>query len=223
MGTLPSGTAGSAISSQLITGFEVLDAANQQITGPFSQNVTVSSNNAAVTLCQLQLGNCSAATTTVTLTSGTQILAMNYSGAVVNPVKITASAPGATSNSVTFAPPIPPIVYSGPTNSSTGQPEIDLYAPSGTATPSPGSTFTFSATEAGYTGASFNNSILASVPSGCNAFATVTQTSPTSFTVTAIAAPSAGSCTVTLSGFGGPPAVTQTVTLTYSTLGVTLQ
>jgi hypothetical protein len=140
---------------------------------------------------------------------------MNYSGAAVTPVTITATATGATSNSISFAPPIPSILFSGPNGSST--PQINLYAPTGT-----GSTFQFTASQAGYTG-SYGNTILASIPNACNSFATVTSSngaSGTTFTVTAIASPANGSCMVTLSGFS---TTTLTVTLTYSTFGVTLQ
>lgn len=215
MGTVPSGTAGSSFSSQPILGFEVLDSSGKQITGAFKNAVTVSSNNNAVQLCQL--GNCGSATTSVTLTSGTsQILAMNYSGAAVNTVTITATATGAITGTTTFTPPIPSLVYSGPTNSSTGAPEIDLYAPTGT-----GSTYSFTVTQAGYTGSPYNNSILGSAASGCSAFATVTQPTSTTFTVTATASPAAGSCMLTLSGFNGSTPIT--VTLTYSSFGVTLQ
>jgi hypothetical protein len=215
MGTLPSGTTGSSFSSTPISGFEVLDSSGNQIGGSFSKTVTLTSNNSAVTLCQL--GSCGSATTSTTLTAGSQTstLAMNYSGAAVTPVTITATATGATSNSISFAPPIPSILFSGPNGSST--PQINLYAPTGT-----GSTFQFTASQAGYTG-SYGNTILASIPNACNSFATVTSSngaSGTTFTVTAIASPANGSCMVTLSGFS---TTTLTVTLTYSTFGVTLQ
>jgi hypothetical protein len=214
MGTLPSGTAGTSFSSTPISGFEVLDSGGNPIGGAFSKTVTLSSNNSAVTLCQL--GSCGSLTTSVTLTAGSQVssLAMNYTGAAINPVTITASATGATSNSISFAPPIPSILFNGPNGST---PEIDLYAPLGQGT---GSTYSFTATQAGYTSSPFNNPILVSTPAGCSSFATVSG-SGTSFTVTATASPVAGSCTITLTGFSSSTPLT--VTLTYSTLGVTLQ
>ena len=151
----------------------------------------------------------------MTLTSGSQaaLLALTYSGAATTAVKITASALNATSNSITLTPPIPSIVYSGPTLA--GNPEIDLYAPYGQGT---GSSFSFSATQAGYTG-SFGNNVTITGASNCSTFATISPTAGTSFTVTAINAPAAGSCTITLNAFS----TTLSVKITYTSFGVTLQ
>lgn len=198
-----------SLSDQPISNFKVLDAAGNPITGTFSQSVTVASNSSVVTLSVLG----GASGQSVTLTSGSQIVALSYNGAATNPVTISASASGATPNSAVFTPAAQPISYSGPTVS--GSPEIDLYAPQGEGT---GSTFSFTATQAGYTG-SFGNTLSLNVPSACNSFATVTQ-SGTSFTVNAIASPVAGSCTITLGGFG---TTTLNVTITYTTFGVILQ
>jgi len=207
MGTYPSGQAGTAISNNPISGFQVLDTHGNRITGSFSRSVTVSSNNSAVTLSIL--GGSSGSS--VTLTSGSQTIALSYSGAATSAATITASATGATSNAATFTPLIQPVVYSGPTLS--GSPEIDLYAPTGT-----GSTFTFTATQAGYTG-SFGNSISVSGASGCSSFATIAPGSNSSFTVTTASSPAAGKCTIALNGFSS----SIPVVITYSTTGIGFQ
>jgi hypothetical protein len=193
--------------------FKAFNSGNNQVTGSFANSVTVTSSDASTTLSV----NGGAASQSVTLTSGTQQLFMNYSGLAVNPVTISASASGATTQNATFSPSISAIVYSGPLNSS-NNPEIDLYAPSGT-----GSQATFTASQAGWTGSTYNNTLIATIPSSgtCSNFATITQPSSTSssaYTVTAIGSPTVGSCTIGLGGFNS----SVTVTITYSTFGVIL-
>lgn len=211
MGTWPSGQWGVAIAPSAIGGFTILDASGNPISGDLSQSVTVSSDDPSVTLCLI--GNCVPATS-IALTSGSQAsqLAMSYSGAAVAAATISVSAPGATGNSVQFVPASAPIAYDGP---ATAQ-EIDLYEPLGGGM---GSTFQFTATQAGYTGA-YGNEITASVPTACNSFATVTPSAGTTFTVTATASPTPGACTIVLSGFGTS---TTSVLLTYTEFGVTLK
>jgi len=130
---------------------------------------------------------------------------MSYNGNAITSATITASATGATSNSVTFTPASAAIVYTGNLNGS-GNPEIDLYAPLGGGT---GSTGTFTATQAGYSNITYTGG------SACSTFATIAQSGST-FTVTAIASPVAGTCTITLDGFNGS---TQNVIITYTSFG----
>jgi hypothetical protein len=178
-----------------------------QITGSVSNTVTVSSNNAAVTLSV----NSGTPGSSVTLTSGSDLLEMFYSGLAINPVTITVSASGATTLTGTFTPTSAGLVYSGPTNSSLN-PEIDLYAPSGT-----GSSATFTAGQAGWTG-SFGNSLVVTGAASCSSFATIATPAPaaTNFTVTAVASPTVGSCTLGIAGFNS----SINVTITYTTFGV---
>ncbi|HTX59793.1 MAG TPA: hypothetical protein VMH02_08935 [Verrucomicrobiae bacterium] len=109
---------------------------------------------------------------------------------------------------MTFTPTSASIVYSGNVNGS-GNPEIDLYAPLGGGT---GSQFTFTATQAGYSG-------ITETTSGCSNIAAVTQSGST-FTVTAVASPVAGTCSLTLHGFNGS---TQAVIITYTSFGPVLE
>ncbi|HEX8806415.1 MAG TPA: hypothetical protein VF741_05680 [Candidatus Aquilonibacter sp.] len=214
MGTYPNVNWGdaSSINNQPISGFEALTTGGEPITGSYANNVTVTSSSSVVTLSVL--GGSSGQS--VTLTSGTQVLAMTYNGAATNPVTITASASGATTGTAIFAPVAQPIVYTPPSNLPATCSDICLYAPQGGG---PGSTYTFTATQAGYTG-SFGKSLSLNVPSACNAFANVQQTGTTTFAVSSTATPSPGSCTIVIGGFGS---TTLSVTITYTTFGVTLQ
>jgi hypothetical protein len=202
MGTMPSAQWGTALSAATF-GFQVLDASGNAIAGSFSKDVTVSSNNGAVLLSIL--GSGTAASQSITVTSGTELVAMQYSGAAISgsTVTISASATGATNNSIAFTPASAAIV---------GAPsQINLY---------PGNTSVqFTATQAGYTG-SYGNTITATPSAACANFAQVSPSSGTTFTVSTIASPSAGTCTLTLGGANGS---TQVITLTYTTLGVILQ
>lgn len=180
--------------------------------------MTVTSNNAAVTLSV----NGGTAGSSVTLTSGTQVLEMAYTGAAIGSATLTASASGATNGTATFTPTAAPIqyTYTGPTlpagdSCPTSSPTICLYAPSGGGT---GSSFTFTATQAGYTG-TFGNNLSLSGASACSSFATVTQ-SGTTFTVSAIASPTPGTCNITLGGYG---TTTLNVTIDYESFGITVQ
>lgn len=211
-GTLPSGSAGTSETNQLLN-FKAFNSSNAQVNSGFANSVTVTSSDPSTTLSV----NGGAASQSVTLTSGTQQLALNYTGIAVNPVTLTASATSATTQTASFSPSLSSIVYSGPVNSSSN-PEIDLYATSGT-----GSTFTFTASQAGWTGTTYGNLLIGTIPASgtCSNFATITQPSSDSsstYTVTAIGSPSVGSCTIGLGGFSS----NITVTITYSTFGVTL-
>ncbi len=129
------------------------------------------------------------------------------------PATITASASGATSGTATFTPALQAISYSGPLV--LGSPEVDLYATSGT-----GSTGTFSASEVGWTNTPFDKTLNATMASACSSIATVSPASGTSFTITAVASPTAGICTLTLSDGAGQ---TKSVTVTYTTSNLGVQ
>jgi hypothetical protein len=134
----------------------------------------------------------------------------------VNPVTITASATTVTTSATaTFSPVIQGIAYTPPANVPSTCTDICLYAPAGGGA---GSTYTFTAVQAGYTG-SYGNTLSLSGVSTCSSFATVIQ-SGTTFTVNSIASPTPGRCNIVIGGFGS---TTLTVTLSYTTFGVTLQ
>lgn len=206
---IPSATAGTPITNQVFT-VAAYNSSNQLIPGVYANPVTLTSGSNAVTLSV----NGSTPSTSVTMTSGVQLVTLTYSGLAINPTTVSASAPNATTASVTFAPSLAPVVYSGPTVS--GNPEIDLYAASGT-----GSTFNFTASQAGWTGSSYGNSLVATVPPACGAFATLATPAPSAsnFTVSAVAAPSPGTCTMTIAGFSN----SVSITVTYTTSGLNLQ
>jgi hypothetical protein len=190
--------------------FKAFDSTGAQISGAFNNSVTVTTADPSTTLSV----NGGAASQSVTLTSGTQQLFLNYSGIAVNPVQLEATASGATTLDQNFSPSLSSVAYSGPEVSS--NPEIDLYATSGT-----GSSFTFTASQLGWTGTTYGQTLIATVPSACNSFATVTQPSSTAsstYTVTVIGSPTVGSCTMSLGGFQS----SINIKITYSTFGVIL-
>ncbi|MGB6986186.1 MAG: hypothetical protein WBD74_09470 [Candidatus Aquilonibacter sp.] len=214
---LPSNApAGTPISfAQAIFTLSVLNSSSTQITGTFANPVTVTSSDAtgAVTLSV----NGGTVARSVQVGAGSQLIGIVYTGAAVNPATITASASTVTTNATaSFAPAIQPIAYAPPSNLPSTCSSICLYAPQGQGA---GSTYSFTATQAGYTESPYNKSLSLSGQSGCSSFATVTQTG-TTFNVNAIASPSPGSCTIVIGGFG---TTTLSVTITYSTFGVTLQ
>jgi hypothetical protein len=218
---VPGGSWGSALSfgSGLFT-FSAQNSTGTTITQTYTAPVTITSSDATGAVKLSVNGGTPAKS--VQVSAGSEQVGIVYSGAAVNPVTISASpipvSTGAPSYTAIFSPTTASILYSGPTNASTGLPEIDLYATNGT-----GSQFQFTASQRGYTG-SFGFSILGSAQPACSSFATIGNSngaSGTTFTITAISNPAPGTCTLTLSGFSGSGTVT--VTLTYSTLGVTLQ
>lgn len=208
---LPSGTSGTTINFAAGTfSLGVLNSSGAQITGSFANAVTVTSSD-TTGVVQLSV-NGSAAARSVSVTSGSDLIALIYNGNTIGAVTISASSTAASTASAIFTPTIQPIAYSGPLSASNGTPEIDLYAPSGQGT---GSTFDFSVSQPGYTG-----TYSVSVPSGCSNFANVVSNGGGSYTVNAIASPVAGSCTLTVSGYGTS---TVSVKLTYASFGVILQ
>lgn len=208
-GTLQTGSAGTS-SSQLLN-FKAFNSSSAQVNGAFANSVTVASSDPSTTLSV----NGGTASQSVTLTSGSQQLSLNYSGIAVNPVTLTASATSATTQTASFSPTLSSVAYSGPLVSS--NPEVDLYATSGN-----GSTVTFTASQLGWTGTTYGQTLIATIPSACNGFATVTQPSSTAsstYTITAIGSPTVGSCTMSLGGFQS----SINIKITYSTFGVILQ
>ncbi len=212
IGALPTGTADSAFGSPQGFTTTAKDADGSTIVGTYDSPVTISDSDG------------SGATTLATsgsdtppageLLSSSDTVTLNYTGLAILPATITASASGATNGTASFAPALAPIAYAGPLVA--GLPEIDLYALTGT-----GSSATFTASEAGWTNAPYNKAITATPAAGCSTIATTSPASGTSFTTTVAAAPSAGTCTLTLSDFTGGS--TKAVTLTYTTSGIGVQ
>lgn len=193
----------------------VLNSSNVPISGTFANPVTVRSSDTTGAV-QLSVNGTPATSVTVGSSSQVPFIAIVYTGAAVNPVTITASATTVANNAIaTFAPTIQDIAYTAPSNVPSTCTDICLYAPAGGGA---GSTYTFTATQAGYTGSPYNQTLLLTGASTCSSFATVTQ-SGTTFTVNAIASPTPGTCNVVIDGFGS---TSLTVTISYTTFGVTL-
>lgn len=200
----PSGQYGSSTSGFL--NLKMLTSGGTQIIGTVSNAVTVSSDTAAVTLSV----NSGTPSSSVTLTSGSDLLELFYTGLAINPATITVSASGATTTTGTFSPSTANVVYSGPMSGLNN--EIDLYSTSGT-----GSTYSFNASQLGWTG-SFGNSLVVSNASSCSGIATIATPAPaaTGFTVSAVPSPVPTSCSIGVAGFNS----SITVTITYTSFGV---
>jgi len=209
---VPSGTAGTAFASPATLTLAVKDADGNTITGTYANPVTISDSDTSGSLGSQLSINGGSYGTSVTSTASTDVLKLNYGGLAIATATLSASATGATTGSASFAPTRAAIVYSGPLDGAT--PEIDLYAPSGT-----GSSGSFTASEAGWTGATYGKSLSATT-SGCGSIGTVSPASGTSFTFTIVASPAVGTCTITLSDGLGE---TTPVKGTYTTNGFGLQ
>ncbi|MGZ3496871.1 MAG: hypothetical protein ACXWNK_06160 [Vulcanimicrobiaceae bacterium] len=205
---LPSGTAGTAFASPATLTLTVNDADGNAITGTFANPVTVTdSDTSSLTQGTALSVNGGTTATSVTVNASTDVLTLNYGGLAIAPAAIKANASGATAQTATFTPTLAPIGYSGPLNGAT--PQIDLYATSGT-----GSTGAFTVSETGLTNAPYNKTLTATPAGGCATIGNLGATVGTSFTATAVASPTAGSCTIGVTDGLGQ---SKNVTLTYTT------
>lgn len=215
---LPSGTAGTAFGTAKGFALAVKDADGNTITGTYANPVTIAdSDSSSLTQGTALAVNGGAGALSVVSTASTDTLALNYGGLAIPTATLTASATGATNATATFTPTLQPIAYSGPLNGST--PEIDLYASSGY-----GSTFSFNASEVGWTNAPYGKSLAVNA-STCSTFATATAgvdvpATGTPIAVAAIASPVAGTCTMTVSD---PLGQTKSVVGTYTSTGIGIQ
>jgi hypothetical protein len=189
----------------------VEDADYNTISGTYATPVTVSDSDTFGSLGVQLTVNGGAASSSVTLTRSTDVLAY-IDGGIADAPTLSVSAAGATTATVSPAAAAPTIAYSGPLNGSNA-PEVDLYATTGT-----GSQATFSASESGWTPAPYDQPITATT-TGCGSIGTVSPSSGTSFTFSAVASPVPGSCTIKLMG-GVGNTVTITATYTSSAFGV---
>lgn len=202
---VPTGTAGTAFGSPQSFTVTAKDADGYTIVGAYENAVAISDNDTSGAATVTTSG--SDAPPGGELLSSNDTVTLNYTGLAINPATITASATGATNGTGTFTPTLQPIVI---TTSDTLNPSyvgVDLYATSGA-----GSTASFSASEAGWTNAPYNNTLSASTASGCSSIATL-ATSGTSVTATVASSPAAGKCTATIKD---PFGQSQAVTLAYT-------
>jgi len=190
----------------------VIDVDGNTILGTYDNPVTIGISDTTGATILVTSGSDNP--TNGTLLSSRDVAALAYTGLAIAPATITASATGVTAT-LGFAPQLSPIVYSGPENSSS-QPEIDLYAATGT-----GSSATFTATEVGWTNSPYNKAITATEAAGCVHIATTAATNATTFlTSVSTNAPAAGTCTLTLTDFTGGNSTSVTLTNTTSSFGV---
>jgi hypothetical protein len=168
------------------------------------------------------------AATSATLAGPDSLVSFAYDGLAENPVTITASASTATSGTAPFQPTLnAPVFNSSQATPSgvalTGSAEIDLFTLSGI-----GSTGTESFTELGWTGSPYGHALSIIGTPACTSIATVSAgsndtTNGTPFTATVVASPTAGLCTATV-GDGlssNTTDSTATLTVTYTTSGIT--
>ena len=165
-------------------------------------------------------------TTSVTLHNNTDTVKLHYAGLAENVKTFTVTATGATTNtSMTFQPVLQPITPSSGT-------EIDLYVDSTTG--GTGSSGTQSFTEAGFTGATYQQSFsftftpTSGFVTPCTQIATIAQGTAANvgvFTATAPTAatpPAAGSCDLVINDnlTQGGHVSTATTVVTYTTSSV---
>ncbi len=211
---IPSASAGTALSATALS-VTVKDADGNTITGAYASPITLADSDATGASTLATSGSDSPPAHELLSSSDTATL--SYTGLAILPATISASATGATTANATFAPTLHPIVYTGPLNGSGGA-ELDFYATSGT-----GSTLSFTASELGWTGAPYNKTLTLAPASGCSAIldSATSTLSGTAFTENVAAAPSAGTCTATLSdGVGQTLAGGITLTYTVTNIGV---
>jgi hypothetical protein len=207
-------TAGTANSTgtQPIT-VAAMDASGATILGVYSQSVTLTDSDASGAQgSQLSLtpgvGSTStpvSGASTVVITNSDDVVQLVYGGLAILSPTLHATATGSlASPNVTFTVNLNLITASTA--------EIDLFSSLGSGT---GSTGPVTFAELGYSNTPYNKTFSVSAPVGCSNFVTVSPASgATLFTVSAIASPNAGTCTVT-----GADTVGQTkgVTVTYTT------
>jgi hypothetical protein len=190
-----------------------LNASGGTITGTYGDNITGGGLNGTPVTVTINETNALGATlvaggaatqnstTSVTLKSSTDSVKLHYAGLAENVKVITVAAAGATNQTANFQPTLQPITPASGT-------EIDLYVPGDVGGTGSSGTQTF--TEAGFTGATYQQSfaftftMTATFSTPCTQIATISQGTGTNvgqFTATAATAatpPAAGSCDLTI-------------------------
>jgi hypothetical protein len=208
---VPTGWHANTSNAQALT-VNVMDHSGQTITGTYASTVritdpdTQSTNGTNVTGTHAGTG---CTTTCVDLTGSGDVVTLNYGGLAENPVTLASSGTGlATAGTGTFTPILNPIVSepTNPVSQAAGHPVgIDLFTPDSSATV--GYTGSVKYYEDGFTNAPYSNALSTTVPAACSAFANVQRAAlgvvngshtDTIFTATSVAAPAAGSCTLTV-------------------------
>jgi hypothetical protein len=221
IGTLPAATADTAQSVPIGSptsapiAITALDADGETITGTYANAITVSDpdTNGDGTSLQTSVcpayptGNPSTSPTSISLKDDSQLAFFCYGGVAENPVKLTATAAGATTATAKFQPTLlAPVYYPNSASgavATTNPPNIELTAATGS-----GSTATISFSEGGWTDAPYNQQLSSDSTDGTcsqggpfSSYATITNVPDpsnvaTQYTVTAISSPTPGDCGV---------------------------
>jgi hypothetical protein len=240
---VPSPNAGTTPADATLT-ITVKNAAGGTITGTYGDNSTGAGyisggglNGTPVTVTINEVNNLGAtlvgsggatqnSTTSVTLHNDAEVLKLHYAGLAENVKTITVAATGATTNnSTTFQPVLQPITPASGT-------QIDLYVDSTTG--GTGSSGTQNFTEAGFTGATYQQSFsftftpTSGFVTPCTQIATISQGTGANvgqFTATAPTAatpPAAGKCDLVINDnlTQGGHTSTATTVVTYTTSSV---
>jgi hypothetical protein len=214
LGTAPSGSAAvpfAPVSLPLV----IADADGDVIPGTFASPVTVTDDDSsAIAQGSYLTLDGGAPARSVALTKSTDTIALGYGGLAIAPAHITATASAAVLAQTAFSPAVPAVAYAGPLNG-WHQPEIDLYDP----TPGqPGYASSFALSQSGWSASPFVKPFIVTgsgTNNDCSSFTIVqTPSQPPSFSVTLIAAPVPGACTLTLTGASA--ASSTTLLLTYT-------
>jgi hypothetical protein len=205
IGPLPNAKAGTPFAKPQFFRVKAFDAANQLIVGPYERPVRLRDNDTSGATAIATSGDDHPQPHE--LLGSDDIATLSYTGLAIRPATITATSKGVTSYSRAFAPELQPITITTTDSLNPSYAGVDLYAPSGA-----GSTGSFTASEAGWTGAPYDKSLTVTTASGCSSIATLSA-SGTSYTATVAGSPVAGTCTATVSD---PLGQSQLVTLAYT-------
>jgi hypothetical protein len=221
-------TADTQNQSQALT-VSVSDAADQAITtGTYAHPVDISLSDSSSHGTSLSgTTTCSTGTSCVVLAGPSSSVTLLYDGLAENAVTIASSGTGLTSaGTATFTPVLSAItsVAGNPTTTFTGGGVgIDLYTTNSAS--AVGYTGTVRYKEAGFTDAPYAQSLSLVVGASCGTFATVSAgtnaSNATPFTATAIASPTNGVCTETVTdGLSDQTNTLPTFTVTYTATSV---
>lgn len=214
IGTLPAATADTAFAGPVTVTVSVLDASGVAVTGTYDNAITLTdSDTSDLTLGSSLSVNGSAPATSVQIASSSDVVTLNYGGLAITPATLTASATAASNVTASFVPTLSALSYSGPEVS--GAPTIDLFASSGA-----GASGSFSVSEAGWSDAPYSQVFTATADPSCSTIASVSSTDNLSFTVSAVAAPTAGTCTIAVTDGAGQ---SLSVAVRYTETQITIQ
>jgi hypothetical protein len=219
-GAAPALAAGTATTAAL--SFVAQDADRNAITGTFATPIALSDGDTSAPALGTSLSiDGAAAARSAALTNSAQTIAIHYGGLAIAPTTISASVAGAATADVQLAPSLGSVGYTGPLVS--GSPEIDLYNPvQGTG---PGYQASFSLSEPGWNDGTFSQSFTYATGGSANNCASfsIAPSSGNAFAVSVAPNPTAGACTLTMTGATASEKLAVKLTYTSSGVGVFLE